>query len=88
MGLGPPVCQHCQVLASYSRLPIRVVRNSTTKTVQQWTNWYCKYCGETDPNDYTGFGDWSKYEENEKLLKFVKGEDPNAPPGPRLNNVN
>jgi hypothetical protein len=78
MGLGPAVCQHCQVLATFTKKPIPVVRNSSTKTLSNWTNWYCEYCGETDPNDSAGLGDWSKYEENERFLKFVKGKDPNA----------
>ena len=71
MGLGPAVCQHCQVLATYSETPIPVVRNATTTTAHKWTNWYCRFCGETDPNDYTGFGNWDKYKENEKVLEFM-----------------
>jgi hypothetical protein len=73
-------------MASFTDEAIPVVRNSSTRTVSKLTNWYCKYCGETDPNDHAGFGDWSKYEENErvlkanqKFLKFVEGKDPNAP---------
>lgn len=87
MGLGPPVCQHCQVMASFSKTPIPVVRNETTRTVNKFTSWYCPVCGETDPNDYAGLmGDWSKYERNlevhmanKKLIKFLDGENPNAP---------
>lgn len=71
MGLGPCVCQHCQVLATYSEKPRRVVRNSSTRTVSKWTNWYCEFCGETDPNDYAGFGNYDKYLENEKVLRFI-----------------
>jgi len=71
MGLGPCVCQHCQVLASYSEKPIRVVRNASTRTVGKWTNWYCEFCGETDPNDYAGFGSYDKYFENEEVLRFL-----------------
>jgi hypothetical protein len=74
------------VLAEFSETPIKVVRNESTHTVSKWTNWFCPICGETDPNDYAGFGDWSKYErnlkvhlDNKKLLKFLDGEDPNAP---------
>lgn len=86
MGLGPSVCQHCQVLAEYSEKRMPVVRNATTATVSKWTHWFCPICGETDPNDYAGFGDWSKYErnlkihtDNKKLIKFLEGEAPNAP---------
>lgn len=71
MGLGPPVCQHCQVMASYSEEPMPVVRNATTATVHTVTHWYCRFCGETDPNDHAGFGSWDKYEENEKFLTFL-----------------
>jgi hypothetical protein len=80
MGLGPAVCQHCQVFAEYSEEPIPVVRNETTRTVSKFTHWYCPICGETDPNDYAGFSldRYNKYHENERFLKFVKGEDPNG----------
>jgi hypothetical protein len=71
MGLGPAVCQHCQVLADYSETPIPVVRNSTTTTAHKWTHWYCRFCGETDPNDYAGFNNWDKYKENEKFWEFM-----------------
>lgn len=79
MGLGPPVCQHCQVLAEFIEEAIPVVRNASTTTASRWTCWVCPICGETDPNDHAGFGDWSKYDKNLKFLKFVRGEDPNAP---------
>ena len=86
MGLGPSVCQHCQVLAEFSEKALPVKRNSSTRTVSKWTHWFCPICGETDPNDYAGFGDWSKYErnlkihtDNKKLIKFLEGEAPNAP---------
>lgn len=81
MGLGPCVCQHCQVLAVFSEKRIPVVRNASTTTASKWTRWFCPICGETDPNDYAGFGDWSKYEhnlkvhmDNKKLFKFIEGE--------------
>ena len=75
MGLGPSVCQHCQVLAEYTEKAIPVVRNETTRTVSKWTNWFCPICGETDPNDFAGiFGDWDKYKENEKFLRFMTGK--------------
>jgi hypothetical protein len=74
-------------LADFSEVPIPVVRNASTRTVSKWTNWFCPVCGETDPNDYAGLtGDWDKYErnlkvhlDNKKLIKFLDGEDSNAP---------
>lgn len=77
MGLGPAVCQHCQVLAEYTEEAIPVVRNDSTRTVSKWTNWFCPICGETDPNHSAGF-DFEYYAQlrkNEKFLRFVKGED-------------
>ena len=68
MGLGPPVCQHCQVLAHLSDAK----------------GWHCKYCGETNITDYFPFGlgiksqQYRELEKNEKFFKFVNGEDPNA----------
>ena len=70
MGLGPCVCQHCQVMATYSEKPIPVKRNASTRTVSKFTHWYCEFCGETDPNDNAGFSNWDKYEENERVLRF------------------
>jgi hypothetical protein len=69
MGLGPPVCQHCQVLGHLSTE----------------LGWYCKYCGETDLTDFFPFSlgirspEYRELENNEKFYKFVNGEDPNAP---------
>jgi len=74
MGLGPAVCQHCQVLAEYVDPPVKVIRNESTKTASEWTRWICPICGETDPNDNAGFGNWDKYEENEKFLRFMTGK--------------
>lgn len=54
MGLGPAVCQHCKVLAEFSEDPIPVVRNETTTTASEFTHWFCRFCGETDPNEYAG----------------------------------
>lgn len=77
MGLGPPVCQHCQVMASYSEKPIRVKRNASTRTAGKYTNWYCEFCGETDPNDHAGmdYTRWGKYKENEKFLRFMLNKE-------------
>jgi len=69
MGLGPPVCQHCRVLAHLS----------------DELGWHCKYCGETDLKDFFPFAlgtrspEYRELENNEKFYKFVNGEDPNAP---------
>lgn len=54
MGLGPAVCQHCKVLAAYSEEPMPVVRNASTTTLSEYTHWYCRFCGETDPHDSAG----------------------------------
>lgn len=64
MGLGPPVCQHCQVVASFT----------------DETGWYCKYCNETDlkENVWPGSDRWRQLWQNEQFLKFVNGENPNA----------
>jgi hypothetical protein len=58
-------------MATYSEEPIPVVRNASTTTVSKTTHWYCEFCGETDPNDYAGFSNWDKYEENERVLRFM-----------------
>ena len=68
MGLGPPVCQHCQVLAYY----------------KENKGYYCTYCGETKITESAGFSDkrWKELEQNERVLKrfynFMKGKDPNG----------
>lgn len=75
MGLGPAVCQHCKVLATYSEEPIPVVRNETTTTVSEYTHWYCRFCGETDPNASAGISmhRWKEFDDREKELdKFYK----------------
>ena len=70
MGLGPPVCQHCQVLADYTLSPDG-----------RRAYWYCQFCGEKDITDFTGFCDdrLAQLKENERRLKrfhnFVKGID-------------
>ena len=72
MGLGPVVCQHCQVFAEFTEEAIPVVRNESTRTVSEWTNWFCPICGETDPNHSAGLdlARWDKYKENERVLRF------------------
>lgn len=60
MGLGPPVCQHCQVIGKLE--------------LASPNGWYCHICGETELTDWAGFGSHTKYKENEKFLKFMKGE--------------
>lgn len=63
MGLGPPVCQHCQVIATF------------TEHLTQYNHhgWYCEYCGNTDCTDNAGIclEQWEKYEKNKKFLDFV-----------------
>ena len=64
MGLGPPVCQHCRVLAC----------------LDDEKGWHCKFCGELDLTDFFPFGlgtnspEWKELADNEKFLKFIKGE--------------
>lgn len=76
MGLGPCVCQHCDVLAEYTEKAIPVIRNETTRTVSKWTNWFCPICGETDPNEYAGFSinRINELKINEKFLRFMSGK--------------
>ena len=77
MGLGPPVCQHCQVIGELLDTPIPIVRTEKTTTYNTHTSWICPICGETDLTESAGLGespDWKKYEDNLKFLRFVKGE--------------
>jgi hypothetical protein len=55
MGLGPPVCQHCDVMAY--------------RTDER--GWHCKYCGETKLTKYAGLSvkRWDQLDENEKEVK-------------------
>lgn len=72
MGLGPPVCQHCQVLGEHLKEAIPIVHTSSTRTANMWTHWVCPICGETDLQDSAGLsGDWQKYIDNEKFLRFI-----------------
>lgn len=61
MGLGPPVCEHCQVLV------VLTIENG----------WHCQYCGETTITLNSGFSEerWQELRNNEKFYKFAKGED-------------
>jgi len=61
MGLGPSVCEKCQVLASRKQL-------DNGRYI-----WYCKFCGNENPQDYAGFGDWTIYKDNELFLRFMTG---------------
>lgn len=49
MGLGPAVCQHCQVLAEH------VEQGVPSKIDGHLQYWVCPMCGETDITDHTGF---------------------------------
>ena len=77
MGLGPPVCQHCQVFAVYTEDPVPIVYNTNTKTVTKWTHYYCPICRETDITDSAGmdYKQWAKYEQNEKFYKFILNKE-------------
>jgi hypothetical protein len=61
------------VFAEFTEEAIPVVRNSSTQTVSNWTNWFCPICGETDPNHSAGmdYKRWDKYKENERVLRFL-----------------
>lgn len=74
MGLGPPVCQHCQVIGILLP-PTPIVRTETTTNMVTHTCWVCPICDNTDLQEHAGFGDWTKYNNNEKFLTFVKGKD-------------
>lgn len=62
MGLGPPVCEKCQVICDYSRDLFDYGRGG----------YYCPICGNTDPKDHTGLStaNLKKYKDNYKFLKF------------------
>ena len=71
MGLGPAVCQHCQVVAEHQYIDEHPFHRI-----------WCKFCGETNIKDSAGLGDdkrWKMLEENkrklEKIYNFVKGID-------------
>lgn len=59
MGLGPQVCEHCQVMYDLSPPPNRI--------------WYCPVCGRTDSKEHTGFDPerWEQLEANQKFYDFV-----------------
>jgi NMD protein affecting ribosome stability and mRNA decay len=70
MGLGVPVCQHCQVIAEHKY-------NDIAPFHLTW----CKYCGERHITDYSGLNEerWEILAENQRRLdkfyNFVKGID-------------
>ena len=63
MALGPSICKQCQVFPDWVEMgdgPGGI--------------WKCPICGDTELNDYAPIGsDLTKYKENLKFLKFVKG---------------
>lgn len=63
MGLGPPACQHCRVQGYLS----------------DDIGWHCKYCGELNLTHNVWDYKPGVLEANEKFLKFIHREDPNAP---------
>lgn len=64
MGLGPPVCQRCQVIAHYT----------------EERRWHCRYCGEKNPTASAGMDarQWKQFDQNEKFYKFMEGKNPNG----------
>ena len=60
MGLGPPVCDNCEVIPQYNDLK------------QEWA---CPICDSTTFVRHSQLViDYKKYEDTLKFLKFVKGE--------------
>lgn len=70
MGLGPAVCQHCQVVAVHEFLDEHPFHRIC-----------CPYCGETNITDDAGLNDerWQQLADNkrklDKIYNFVKGID-------------
>jgi hypothetical protein len=71
MGLGPPVCQHCQVIGELLDKPVPLIKAKGSGSMMTHTNWVCPICGETDLLDHAGFSNYDKYHENEKVLRFL-----------------
>jgi len=74
MGLGPPVCQHCQVIGICLDTPVPIIRTEQTTTFNKMTSWICPICGNTDLTEHAGMGgveSWKKYKDNEKFLSFM-----------------
>ena len=76
MGLGPPVCQHCQVIGELLKEAVPVINTEDTTTLNTHTYWVCPICGETDLQEYAGFNseNYKRYELNEKFLRFMTGK--------------
>lgn len=73
MGLGPPVCQHCEVLGELLDEAVPLKRAGGSGTLNTHTYWVCPICGETDLQHHAGIFnvDWDKYHGNEKFLRFM-----------------
>ena len=72
MGLGPPVCEKCRVVTTFSDKPIDFESDRGWR--RTW--WQCKYCGNPEPQ-------WNAWDcglteeelnENERFLAFVTGK--------------
>lgn len=76
MGLGPPVCQHCQVIGELLDDAVPVIKAEGSTTMNKYTYWICPICGETDLQDHAGMNikDYERYELNEKFLRFMTGK--------------
>ena len=67
MGLGPPVCERCRVLAYHE--------GKAHQKYDASYSWVCKYCGNTKPQ----WNAWDcglteeELEANKLFLDFVKG---------------
>jgi hypothetical protein len=73
MGLGPPVCEKCRVIASLEAIRFK---------------WHCKYCGNKDPqwNAWDCGLTEEELHENKLFLDFVKGTQ-DAPTSRRSNSI-
>ena len=73
MGLGPPVCQHCQVIGELLEEAVPLKKAEGSGTLNKYTYWVCPICGETDLRDSAGMDStrWDKYRKNEKFLRFM-----------------
>lgn len=68
MGLGPPVCEKCMVLAEYDNDRVDLGKNP----------WHCSICNNDDPKYSLWSCGWTQQEleDNKHFLRFAKGEPP------------
>ena len=78
MGLGPPVCQHCRVIAELLPSPVPIKAREGSTSFMTHTLWRCPICGETDLTEHAGFNEerYAELKANEKFLRFVLNKQP------------